>query len=333
MNILITGGAGFLGKSVCKRLHKLGHSVSACGRDVKSGTELEQSGIQFFKADIVRENEIFEAAKNQDAIIHCAACAPTLGPYEDFYNTNVLGTANVVAACRQYGIKKLVNLSTPSIYFDYQHRLNIKESDPLPKKAATHYAATKLLAEEIIDDALQQGISSVTLRPRAIIGEGDKAIFPRLLQVGRRGVFPLPGDGQSLIDLTYIDNVVDAVILALDPSPQAVGEKFNITNGEPITVQAMVEKLFGKLHRDIRFKKVPYPLFIAISQALEMRYKFFPGLGKPSITKYGVGMMAKSQTLDISKARKLLGYEPKVSLDTGFQRFADYWLELEAAGE
>lgn len=325
MKVLITGGTGFIGSHIATRLSQLGHSVLILGRNEKKGRALASQGFQFYKADISDEAAVLKAGAGQDCVIHCAGLAAAHGPYDRFYRANVVGTQNVVQACEQNNVKHLVNISSPGVYFNYQDRLNIKESDSLPEKQATYYAATKLRAEEIIDRAVLQGLSAITLRPRGVFGPGDNIYMPALLEKEVAGFFPVVDGGRAYVDMTYIDNAVEAVVLAMEPKTGLNGEKFNITNGEPMMLREVVRKLFKSLHQDIRFINLPFSLMYGAGAAMEFLYGFLPTNEKPFFTKYGVRLVATSQTHDIAKAKEKLGYVPKVSLDEGFRRFAQSW--------
>ncbi len=322
MQVMITGGTGFIGSHIAARLSQLGHSVLILGRNEEKGRALESQGIRFHKADISDEAAVLKASTGQDCVIHCAGLAAAHGQYDQFYRANVVGTQNVVKACKQNNIKHLVNISSPSVYFNYQDRLNIKESDPLPEKQATFYSATKLLAEEIVDRAVAQGLPAITLRPRGVFGPGDNIYMPALLEKAVGGFFPVIDGGRVYVDMTYIDNVVEAIVLAMEPKPDLIGEKFNITNGEPMMLRQVVGKLFKSLHQDIRFINLPFSLMYGAGAVLEMLYGFLPTSKKPFFTKYGVRLVSTSQTHNIAKAKEHLGYSPKVSLDEGFRRFA-----------
>ena len=331
MKVLITGGTGFLGSNVAVRLHEMGHSVLLLGRDVVKGRELEAQGFEFCQADITDADAIQEACAGQDCVIHCAGYAADHGEYDLFYRINVEGTRNVVQACRSNHVKHLVNISTPGVYFNFKDRLNIKETDPLPEKQATPYADTKLRAEEIIDEAVCEGLSAISLRPRAIIGPGDNIYLPAMLEKVKHGCFPMAGGGRALVDVIYIDNMVDAVVLAMEAKPGLSGEKFNITNGEPIMFRELVGKLFDSMQQDIRFINLPVAPLYAIATFLEWVYAGLRIESKPFVTRYSVGLVATSQTHDIGKARELLGFRPKVSIDEGFRRLARHWAQQPVA--
>ncbi len=325
MKVLVTGGTGFLGRHVAIRLKQHGHSVSILGRNAQIGSELASQGLAFHQADIADEAGVLKAGEGQDHIIHCAGLAAAHGLYDWFYRANVVGTRNVVKACMQNKVRHLVNISSPGVYFNAQDRLNIKESDPLPEIQLTPYAATKLQAELIIDKAVVEGLSAVTLRPRAIFGPGDHTYFPAIVEKAIFGFFPVIDGGRAYVDMTYIDNAVDAVILAMEAKPGLSGEKYNITNGEPIMFREMIEKLFRSLQQKIRIISLPYALSFKVGEALESLYRYIPIDEKPFLTRYSVGLAATSQTHDIAKAKEQLGYSPKVSIDEGFRRFAESW--------
>ena len=238
-----------------------------------------------------------------------------------------MGTRNVLTGAQAHGAKRVVYLSTPSLYFDYHHRLGSKV-DPLPEPV-TDYAATKLIADREVKRASDSGLPIISLRPRAIFGPGDQAVLVRVIRAAAKGTIPLVGGGKSFIDLTYIDNTVDAVLLCLDAPARALGRVFNVTNGEPLTSRGMMEMLFSKLDTKARFRPLPFPLAYLSAATLEATYKIFRGGTEPPLTRYSVGLMAKSQTLDISAAREVLGFSPRVTLEEGMERFARWWRKKE----
>ncbi|MFW5433421.1 NAD-dependent epimerase/dehydratase family protein [Paenibacillus apiarius] len=320
---LVTGGTGFLGQRLALKLVEEGYTVSAIGRNTHVGHELERTGIRFIPLDLGDADRVKETCRSHDAVFHCAALSAPWGAYADFYASNVIGTRHVVQGCLSGGAR-LVHVSTPSIYWNWQDRLNIKEADPLPPKQATAYAATKLLAEREVDRAVEEaGLHAITLRPRAIYGPGDRAILPRLIEANRGGYMPLIRGGRSLLDVTYVDNVVDALLLAATASPAALGGKYNITNGEPMLLSDMLAKLFALL--DTPFRPIPlaYPIASAAAGLLELRARWLAGGKEPKLTRYAVGLIGRSQTLDITAARERLGYKPRIGTEEGMNRFAE----------
>ncbi|WP_341281852.1 NAD-dependent epimerase/dehydratase family protein [Paenibacillus sp. FSL H8-0537] len=329
MNILVTGATGFLGENAVNRLLKEGHSVTAAGRNQEAGERLIEAGATFLQLDLAT-SQMREAIAGHDAVFHCGALSAPWGKYRDFYASNVIGTRNVIQGCLEHKVQRLVHVSTPSIYFDYRHRFNIAEHEPLPKSAVNHYAATKLLAEQEVDRAYrEQGLRVVTIRPRALFGPGDTAIFPRLLRANDKRFIPMFGSGQPLVDITYVDNVTEALMRCLYADPIVLGQKYNITNGEPVQLWEAMTRLFELLNKPMRTKKIAYPAAYSTASLLELVAKL-PGLAQePLLTRYTVGILAFSQTLSIEKAQRELGYRPLVSVEEGLRRFAAWWKEQE----
>lgn len=325
--VLVTGGTGFLGQRLALRLVEEGYTVSAIGRNTHVGHQLERMGVRFIPLELSDAKRIKEICHGQDTVFHCAALSAPWGAYADFYASNVIGTRHVVQGCVSGGAR-LVHVSTPSIYWSWRDRLNIKETDPLPSKQATAYSATKLLAEREVDQAVEgAGLRAITLRPRAIYGPGDRAILPRLIEANRGGYMPLIRGGQSMLDVTYVDNVVDALLLAAEADPAALGSKYNITNGEPRLLSDLLARLFALLGMPFRPIPLAYPIASAAAGMLELKARWFARGMEPKLTRYTVGLIGRSQTLDITAAREMLGYKPRISTEEGMKRFAEAWVQ------
>lgn len=326
MKTLITGATGFLGGTLARRLHGMSWDVTVLGRNPAKLNELEDAGMKLFRADISKRNEMADAFKAQEVVFHCAAFPSPWGNFEKFYQANVIGTRNVVQACLDNNVKRLVYVSTPSIYFDYNSRMGVKENDPLPEPIS-HYARTKLLAEEEVDKGFEKGLAVVSIRPRAIFGEGDTVIFPRLIPRLKSGRLPILGDGKNIIDLTYIQNVVDSLLLCASSPENTLGKKYNISNGEPTEIWKLIERVCDELQMPHPKRSISYKTADAAAGALEFIYSLIPFSPEPPLTRVSVSMMANDTTLDISAARNELGYQPGVSVEEGVQRFLKWWKE------
>lgn len=321
MKIIVTGATGFLGQHVVKRFKREGYEPFALGRNQKVGSQLQTSHIPFIPtelSDLSQVMDAFSTAKSPDYVVHCAALSSPWGSYKEFFSANVLATKHIIQACSEFKVKRLIYISTPSIYFNYQSRLLVKEHDPLPEKMVNSYAETKKIAEECV---LDSDIPSVILRPRGIFGPGDTVLFPRLLRSLNR--LPLIDGGNAVMDITYVENVVDSILLALF-AQSSHRQCYNITNDQPMRFIDLIRLLCNKLEVHFSTKQVSFKKAYFIARWIEGIYKLFP-FSEPPITCYGVGLLAKSMTLDISKARKELGYAPRISIDEGFDRFAAWW--------
>lgn len=325
--VLVTGATGFLGGHAARRFSAMGWDVTGTGRSEDEGIRLEKEGIRFVQADLRDAEAVGKAVRDQEYVFHCAALSSPWGTYQAFYGSNVEATRNIVESCLKHDAARLIHISTPSLYFDFKPRRMIAESDPLPVKQANFYSATKLLAEDEVLKGWSAGLPALILRPRAIFGPRDSTLFPRLLEVNEGIGLPMLNGGDALIDLTYVDNVVDAMLLGCQAGPEALGRAYNISNGEEHVFRELMEKLFRLLGLSMRPRRIPYRAAYAFAGLLEAAYRVLPLRGEPRLTRYTAGSIAVSHTLDISLARRYLGYEPKVSVEEGLRRFADWRLK------
>lgn len=325
MNIFVTGATGFLGKTLVLRLLKMGYKVSGLGRNEKIGQQLEQQGMTFIRGDLADEQVVVSACENIDYVFHCGALSSPWGKYEDFYASNVLGTKHVIEGCIKHNVKRLIHVSTPSLYFHYDDKENVKESDPLPKKFVNHYAETKFLAEQLIDEAFEKGLALITIRPRAIFGPGDNAIIPRLIKTNEEKFIPLINGGRNLLDLTYVENVVDALLLCMTSPENTLGQKYNITNDEQWPFIELLTEAFQALNLPFRSKKMPYQFMFRLASFLEWFAIRFQKGKEPFLTKYTVSVLSKTQTLSIEKAKKELGYRPNITVKEGIRLYAQWY--------
>ncbi len=331
MRALVTGATGFLGGALARRLHALGHDVLATGRDVTAGRALAEAGVRFVRADLGDAEAIARLCAGQDRVFHCAGLSSLWGRKLDFQSANITGTEHVLRACARAGVGRLIHLSSPSVCMDSRHRLNIGEDEALPRVAINTYAWSKREAEQRVLAAARNGLPVVVLRPQAVFGPGDRSIFPRILRMAQRGVFPCFGNGESLIDVTCLANAVDALVLAATAPPGCLGQIYHISNGEPWNTQRLLDRLFQELGLRVRRPHVPYRVAYAIAGALELVHRAAGLRREPRLTRYSVCVLARTRTLDITKARRDLGYQPAVAVETGIREFAAAWRPTHAA--
>lgn len=322
MRVLVTGASGFIGSHTAEHLVARGCEVIATGRSEERLRPLTQKGCRIAPADLAKD-DLAALTEGCDAIIHSAARASPWGKRSLFWSDNVVVTQRLVEAARRAGsIRRFVLISTPSIYFRTRDQLQITEAFTPPKRWPTYYAETKWIAETHVRAATELG--PVMLRPRAVFGPRDAAIVPRLVAVAKTGTFPLPGGGRAWADVTYIDNVVAAIVAALEGGRNIEGQAFNITNGQPIQIHDLAQRLFAALGIKTRFVSVPRTVALALATMAEQVAKLRPGQPEPRLTRYGVGLLGYSQTLSIAAAREKLRYEPTVSIDEGIRRYAEW---------
>lgn len=317
MRILVTGANGFVGAHVVAHLAARGHAVHATARQSLAAAP---PGVEALQADLAG-SDLAALLEGCEAVVHCAARASPWGPRALFERDNVVATQRLVDAAVAAGaIRRFVHISSPSIYFDYRDARDIGEEFTPPSRWPTTYAETKWRSEQLVFAA--PGIGPVVLRPRAVFGAGDRAILPRLVAVARSGFFPLPGDGRAEVDVTCVENLVDAVALALAAPAGIEGRAFNITNGEPLPVRELLAQLFSALGMSVRTISLPRNLALGLASCAEGIACLRPGRPEPRVTRYGMGLLAYSQTLSIVAAREQLGYRPRLGTAQGLRQFA-----------
>jgi nucleoside-diphosphate-sugar epimerase len=322
--VLVTGASGFIGSHVAHALSRAGHEVLATGRNAARLATFAATPIAVDTADIVVD-PLQKLVADRDTVVHCAALSSPWGARSAFRQANVHATERLLHAAQQAGVRRFVHLSSPSIYFRLADQFDLTEAFAPPKRWINAYAETKWQSEQCVADVRYAAMSRIILRPRAVFGEGDRAIFPRILALAERGWFPQIGDGQALIDTTYVGNVADAVVAALSATSHAEPQVFNITNGEPLAVCELLYRLFTALDMKVRRVRLPRSVAVALGALAERAARIRPGQPEPRLSRYGVGVLGYAQTLDISHARRVLGYRPRVSVDEGIRRFSQWW--------
>ena len=325
MKILVTGATGFLGGALVRKLHTLGYDVLATGRNLSKGRDLTQEGITFAPADLTSSKQVETCCVGIDVVIHSGAYSSLWGKREEFWNVNVNGTRNIVEGVLRQNVKRLIHISSPSIYFSFLDREDIHEDAPLPKKFINGYTASKYASEEEIQVGVSKGLEALILRPRAIYGPGDQSIFPRIVRTIESGRLRIIGNGNNKVDLTYIDNAVDACICAIHAPIQQSGRTYNITDGTPALLWPLLNEISLALGYPPPKNKIPLWIAKNLARGLEIVHrKCFPHK-EPLFTAYSIGLLACSTTLNIDRARKELGYLPKISSHEGVELFLDWW--------
>lgn len=327
MNVLVTGATGFLGQALAVELHKLGHNVVGTGRNEKKGQILQSKGVTFERGELTDAQKMEELCHKKDWIFHCGALSSVWGSREEFWRCNVQGTRNIVQGSLRQKAKRLIHISSPSIYFQFANQVNIREDDPLPPKFINAYTASKYAAEEEVLLGVKDGLDVVILRPRAIYGPGDTSIFPRILRSLESGRLPIIGNGRNKTDVTYVDNVVHACICAATASVPHSGRTYNITDGNPVELWALLHHISQELQLPKPMKKRSARLLRWVARGMEVVHRAVIPDKEPLLTEYGVGLLSCTCTLNIERAKKELGYAPHISTSDGIDRFLSWWKE------
>ena len=325
MKLLVTGGGGFLGQALCRGLVERGHEVASFNRG--HYPQLDALGVRQLRGDLADRDAVISAAQGCDAIFHNAAKAGAWGSRDSYHRANVVGTDNVLAACRAHGIGRLVYTSTPSVTHRATRPVAGGSADDVPygEHFKAPYASTKAIAEKAVLAANGPELATVALRPRLIWGPGDAQLLPRLAQRAHAGRLRLVGDGSNLIDTTYIDNAAQAHFDAFDhlaPGASCAGRAYFISNGEPRPVREIVNALLAAVGAPPVTKTLPFPLAYAIGAACEAAWTLLPLRGEPPLTRFLAEQLATTHWYDMGPARRDFGYVPRVSIAEGLERLA-----------
>lgn len=317
---LVTGASGFLGSAIIRLLYAQGWQIKALQR--RHIPQPQCSAIDIIYGDLSHHDTVVDAAKDCQIIFHVAAKAGVWGNYQDYYQSNVLGTQNVLAACQVHGIDRLIYTSTPSVVFDGKHQSGINESTPYPQTFFTAYQQTKALAEKMVLSANSRRLATIALRPHLIWGPGDPHLLPRIIQRAKSGRLWLIGKQQQLIDHTYIDNAAQAHILAagaLTPDSRCAGKAYFISNGEPISMARFINDMLSAADLPTISKSMPTSLAYLLGGAMELSYKLLRLQHEPPLTRFLVRQLASSHYYDLTAAKRDFAYRPTIDLAQGMR--------------
>ncbi len=320
MKVLVTGGGGFIGRAIISSLLDQNYQVSSLSRNPYP--DLKNIGVETITGDIRDRDKMIQVCKGKDAVFHVAAKVGLWGKYKDFYKTNVDGSENVIRACLAHQVKSLIFTSSASVVFNGTSIEGGNESLLYPLKPMSNYTATKALAEKLILAANCHSLKTISLRPHLVWGPGDKHIIPGILQRARSGRLRQIGNNNNFVDTTYIDNLTDAHLLALNAltgNRGADGKAYFITNGEPIRIWDFINAIITAYDLQPIEKKLSKKTALYLAGAMEIFNKIFKPGKEPLLTRFAVNELCTSHWFDLSNAMRDLSYKPHISIKTGLE--------------
>jgi len=330
MNVLVTGGGGFLGRAIVDRLLARGDAVRVFARSAYPA--LEAAGVDVVRGDLSDTAAVRAACDGCSLVFHTAARVALAGRYREFHDTNVLGTQHVIDACRTAGVRRLVFTSSPSVIFDGTDMEGVRESAPYPSHCLASYPQTKAEAERLVRAASDYQLHTVALRPHLIWGPRDSHLVPKLIAAARAGRLRRIGGANKRVDSTYIDNAADAHVLAADrlrDGSLVTGRAYFISNGEPMPLWDLVNAILAAADLPPVTRSIPRPLARLAGAGFELLYGLLPLHGDPPMTRFLADELSTAHWFDITAARRDLGYEPRISIAEGLERLRD-WLRTES---
>lgn len=321
MRILVTGGTGFTGKALVQRLLDQGHEVVAL--DYKEGLktqELRNRGAEVVLGSVTDKEVVRRAMRGVEVVHHVAAAFREMNVPDSYYHeVNVGGTRNVLEAARAEGVRKVIYCSTCGVHGNVDHP---PAGEDAPIQPADYYQRTKWEAEPVVREYNGRGLETVILRPAAIYGPGDPERFFLIFQRVAKGTFPMFGNGKTYYHPLYIDNLIDAFLLAME-NGRGNGEAYLIADEQYLEIEDLVRRVARALEVDVKIPHLPVWPVVAAGHVCEKVCKPF-GITPPLFPRR-VDWYRQNRAFKIDKAKQDLGYAPKVDIDEGLRRTAEWY--------
>jgi nucleoside-diphosphate-sugar epimerase len=325
--ILITGGNGFVGRHVISALQDRGDRVRVLALPGENVSWLQERGVAVYHGDIRAPESLAQPVHGADAVLHLAAMMDVWRPVEDYRAVNVTGTENVCRAALAADVRRLVHMSSSSVYGVALGR-PADESFPLAP-FPDPYPITKAEGDRLVQRMIAEDhLPAVIIRPDQIFGPGDHLHFGTMADRLRSGHGIIIGSGHNTMPFVYVTDIVRGLLLALDHD-QAVGEAYNITNDQPLTQAQMLQAIAQEIGASPPRLHVPYRALYAAGYLAERLAMLAPSRARPPITRLGVAFFGTDNRYAIGKARRELAYSPRVSLREGVRITAAWYQQRD----
>lgn len=308
--ILVTGATGLVGSHVVETLRQRGMRVRALVRDPAAARSLAVAGVELAVGDLSQPESLAEAARGATAIVHCAAKVGDWGPMEEYRQVNVRGLEHLLLAAEQQGtLRRFVHISSLGVYPARDHH-GTDETTPPSHSGIDGYTRTKVESEQLVlQHVREHSLPAVVLRPGFIYGPRDRSVLPRLLGRLQDGKFAYLGSPDLLLNNTYVGNLVQAILLALD-SEQAVGQVFNITDGRLVSKREFVETICRLAGLPFPQKVVPLGIARPLARLLETLWRWLGKTEAPLLSQARIKFLGLNLDYSIEKAKRELNYDP-----------------------
>jgi nucleoside-diphosphate-sugar epimerase len=277
---------------------------------------VREAGAEPVRGDLDDPASLVEGIGGADTVFHAAAYVEEWGSRRDFERGNVDGTRHALEAAKRAGARRFVHVGTEAAILAGEPLLDVDETAPLRPDSKAYYASTKAQAERLVRDAAD-GLETVVVRPRLVWGPGDTTVLPGLAEAVRRKRFAWIGGGTHRTSTTHVANVVEGLVLGAERGRS--GEAYFVTDGEPVVFREFVTELLATQGLEPPERDMPPALARAMAAASEGAWRLLPLPGAPPVTRMALWLSSLDTTIDISKARRELGYAPVVARAEGLE--------------
>ncbi len=318
-HVLVTGATGMVGRRLVERLLERGDTVAALVRDPAAAVDLEAAGAIIHQGDLATPTSVIPALQEAHCVVHTAAHVGDWGPADKYRAINVVALEEMVTAARRIGrLKRWVQVSSLGVYGP-RHHAGTDESAPIELRGIDGYTQTKAEAEFVLQRYMSEwDFPAVILRPGFIYGPGDRHVLPRLIEKLHDGSLKMIGKGDRVLNNIYVDNLVDAILLAIE-HPNAVGEVFNLRDARPVTRREFIGTICEHFGRPLP-RSIPEPIAKLAVGPIESFARLRGATTAPLLTQARMKFMTKNLEFSIEKAKQRIGYQPAVDFREGMQR-------------
>jgi nucleoside-diphosphate-sugar epimerase len=311
----VTGGSGFVGGALIRRLVSDGWTVRALARSDSSAQAVEQAGAEAIRGDLDDVNAMRAGADGADVFHHAAAKVEDFGDPADFERVTVQGTRGALEAARDAKVPRFVHVGTEAALMAGQPLVNVDENAPLRPDSPAPYPWSKARAEQAVRDANRNGLETVVVRPRFVWGRGDTTLLPQIVSMTKAGRFAWIGGGNQLTATTHIDNTVEGLVLGAERGKP--GGVYFVTDGEPVVFREFVSELIRTQGVEPPTRTLPLGVARGIAAASEGAWKLLRRKDRPPLTRFTVWVSALECTINDSRARDELGYREVKTREEG----------------
>lgn len=310
----VTGGSGFVGRNLIRRLRSEGVAVAALARSEAAANSVAALGAVPVRGDLAEPQSMASGMQGCDVVFHAAATVEDWGPHELFWQINVVGTENTLAAARAAEVGCFVHVGTEAVYATGRDAMQgLNEQRPLPDNPLPRYPLTKGEAERRVLAANSAAMRCISVRPRLIWGRDDTSVLPKILAQVEAGKFVWPDHGRALTSTCHVDNVCEGLWLAAQRGRG--GEAYFVSDGEPRTYRDFLGRQMRAHGYAEPTKSVPLWLAARFARTAEWLWENLPLRGAPPVHRLMIELGAKPVTVDDQKARQELGYRPVIQVD------------------